>query len=403
MSKNNKQTKAVAKPKNAQPKPKTSTPFANAGSALAKTFGKLSGLGDLGPVGSLLGSGIGRIFGSGDYEMVGPSPDYNVLQGQIPKFSTTHATNIVTHREYLGDIAGTAAFNNTGYALNPGLSSTFPWLSAIASQYQQYKFHGLAFEFRPLITDYVTGGAPGVVVMATNYNSGAPIYESKQQMENSEFAVSVKPTNNLMHLIECKPDQTVLPTKYVRSSAVPSGEDPKTYDLGLFQFATQANPTQNLGELWCTYTIEFFKPIITYPMGSLHYVGTSTSKTNPLGTLYQMSGQLSWKATGSTITAREVSPGRNYLVSLLYNNGGVNYYNLPTLTLTGATFINEMQVGGSSVTPMPNTSVVTNNAGVTWTIQATSPIVTFSFDASGDVAIAGNVDLFLTVMDPTQY
>ena len=166
---NNKRVKAlvnkVAAMKLVKQKPKQSkqTPFSDVGRIVGNSAGRMLGMPQLSGIGKWLGSGIGSIFGSGDYAMTGPTPQYNILSGQVPQFSKTHATNIVSHREYLGDINGTTAFTNTTYPLNPGVSQTFPWLSTIAASYQQYKFHGLIFEFRPLITDFVTGGAPGVI------------------------------------------------------------------------------------------------------------------------------------------------------------------------------------------------------------------------------------------------
>jgi len=208
-NKNNKSKKQNNKRQN--------TPFADTGGIVGNKIGSYFGgnkiFRDLGKV---LGSGIGSIFGSGDYTMTGNKPGYNVLAGQMPKFSSSSATNVVSHREYLGDITGTAGFNNLVYPLNPGVSKTFPWLSTIAAGYQQYKFHGVVFEFRSLVTDFVTGGAPGVIVMTTNYDATSSSYISRQEAENAEFAVATKPTLNLMHMIECEGRQTQIPLHNVR-------------------------------------------------------------------------------------------------------------------------------------------------------------------------------------------
>jgi hypothetical protein len=253
MTNKSKQKKAnVARPKPKsnknqvqQSKPKKKpTPFSDVGSTLGTAIGSMFGGPGVGRnIGRWLGSGIGSIFGSGDYTMVGSRPSYNVLTNgtQIPKFSSTHATNIVCHREYLGDISGTVSFTNTAYPLNPGMFQTFPWLATQAQGYQEYKFHGLIFEFRPLITDFASTGLPGVIVMSTNYNADVPNYVNKQQMENAEFAVSTKPTMALIHGIECDMQQTILPQRYVRSGTVSSGQDLRLYDYGNFQFATQGN------------------------------------------------------------------------------------------------------------------------------------------------------------------
>lgn len=285
-----KQNKTVRKIGNKLKAMKVSTPFGDAGRIVGRTIGSMFGNGDIGSgVGKWLGTGIGSIFGSGDYTMAGAAPSYNVLTNntQIPKFSTGRQTNIVCHREYLGDIYGTTAFDNKLYPLNPGMSETFPWLSSVAGNYSEYRFHGLIFEFRPLTTDYANAGVPGVIVMSTNYNSDDPAYINKQQMENAEYAVSTKPTEPVIHGVECAPHLTIDPTKSVRTDALPAGKDVRNYDLGLFQLATQNNSAAvDLGELWVSYCVEFFKPQLptTIQGGSVdHFVRSSTTGLTALG------------------------------------------------------------------------------------------------------------------------
>lgn len=331
-------TKKKIKQKSSVAKPRKPTPFRDVGGIVGSQLGEMFRLPMLKGVGRWLGTGIGSIFGSGDYSLVGGLPKSNILMNgaQIPQFSSTNATNIVCHREYLGDVSGTSVFTNSSYPLNPGMNQTFPWLSTIAQNYQEYKFHGLIFEFRSLVTDFVTSGAPGVVIMATNYNSDAPNYVNKQQMENSEYAVATKPTVNLIHGVECATSQTVLPQSYVRSGPVPVGIDLRTYDLGNFQLATQGNPVQLLGELWVTYCVEFFKPILFSSPGlSGHISRILAGPTVPFG-------QTATLATGDlTITVLPsfdtivwpVVPGASYLVDINWK-GANTTITYPTFTFT---------------------------------------------------------------------
>jgi len=336
-------TKNVKKPQNPQQQPKQkSTPFRNVGGMLGGIAGSIFGNGEMGAnIGRYLGTGIGSIFGSGDYTMVGHEAKYNVLAGQVPKFSSTAATNIVAHREYLGDITGTAAFTNRNYPINPGSSTTFPWLSTIARNYEQYRFHGVVFEFRSMITDFVTSGAPGTVIMSTNYDSSAPLYTTKQQMENSEFAVSVKPTVNLMHMCECAVPQTVLPEKYVRETDGTSPGDTRLYDLGNFQFATASNPVQNLGELWVTYLVEFYKPILPIQNTADHYTSLTNTGLKMLGDnspLYTQSGigtSVTFSGNTSILTFPTSSSGRyTYSITVI---GGAAVWTSVSATYSNCT------------------------------------------------------------------
>lgn len=353
-----------------------STPFADSGSIIGRAAGSMFGYGQLGStVGRYLGSGIGQIMGSGDYQITGPPPEYNVLTApaQIPQFSTTHSTNIICHREYLGDIAGTASFDNTLYPLNPGISSTFPWLSSVADNYQEYKFHGLVFEFRSLITDFVTSGAPGVVVMATNYNADVPEYATKQQMENSEFAVSVKPTNNLIHGIECSSKETTIPQRYVRTGTVPANQDLRLYDYGNFQFATQSNPLQNLGELWVSYCVEFFKPILKpdvvgSPMTG-HTVRTAASNASPCGLIQQsLSGDIGLSSTG-TFVSYNATPGAIYVITF-------NWTGVSTVGITGGVF---NTTGGTAYPLFTDSGYGTNVEAAGVGTTSTSMMISYAF------------------------
>jgi hypothetical protein len=388
---------------NNQPKQKKAnkpTPFSDAGAIVGSRLGTMFNAPYLKGVGKWLGSGIGQIFGSGDYQMVGATPGYNVLcnGNQIPKFSTTKQTNIVCHREYLGDIAGTAGFSNTAYPLNPGMPNTFPWLATIAQNYQEYKFHGVIFEFRPLITDFVTNGAPGVVVMATNYNADALPYTTKQEMENSEYAVSVKPTRELIHGVECDTVQTVLPQLYVRSGAPPAGQDLRLYDLGNFQFATQTNPVQNLGELWVSYCVEFFKPILPTDVGG-NVLGTLTNRStftgaSPLGTIQlDISGDLG-ATFGPGSIAWNSQPGNLYIVTINWFATTPVAIVYPGITLVGLG--TNLVFNGKTAGPAfsPNTGVMSNRMCITAVYVSTLTVpgrVQVIIDGTGTFPTAGTV------------
>jgi hypothetical protein len=377
-NKNKTKRKVASQPKQKKQPP---TPFSDAGAIVGSKLGTMFNAPYLKGVGKWLGSGIGQIFGSGDYQVVGAIPSYNVMMNnQIPKFSTSKQTNVICHREYLGDILGTAGFNNTAYPLNPGMSQTFPWLSTIAQNYQQYKFHGVIFEFRPLITDFVTNGAPGVVVMATNYNADAVPYTTKQEMENSEYAVSVKPTRELIHGIECDVTQTTIPQLYVRNGVPPTGQDLRLYDLGNFQFATQVNPVQNLGELWVSYCVEFFKPILPNDVGGNVLSGfvTRTGVTNasPLGTALTQGtpfGDLSISVTNTVVTFF-ANPGNCYQLTFYWAGSVAAVAGFPAVTFSGLTQSSNLFAGfgPAGQYTAPTTAVSITAMTLTYLVRCTN-------------------------------
>lgn len=252
----------------------------------AKVGRELGALVGMPAVGSLVGGAIGRITGHGDYNITQNS----ILHGsQIPSFA--HGVNSVRvkHREYIGDISSTTGFINTLYPINPGLSSTFPWLSTIAANYDEYKFHGLVFEYRSTAANSVgsTNLSLGTVVAATEYNASLPQYVSKLQMTNSEFSSSCNVCDSLLHPVECKKSETVLGELYTRvNNPIATQQDIRLFDLGNFQLATMGCQAGGnvIGELWASYDIEFFKAkygvVSGTSIASAHYTATSGISTS---------------------------------------------------------------------------------------------------------------------------
>lgn len=247
-----------------------------------RILGAAAGKGVAGPAGQLLGGKlgsyahyIGKIFGSGDYVTAANAVKQNVLvnEGQIPQFVGSKDAIRVRHREFIGDIisSGTAnTFQIQGFAINPGVSATFPWMSAVCgATFQQYRTNGMVFEFRSMSADALnsTNTALGTVIMATDYDSADAAFTTKSQMENTEFGVSCKPSSCMLHAIECAPRLTTATELYVRGQAAPSGTDIRLYDWGKFYIATAGcqGTNVNLGELWVSYDITVFKAIQQIP------------------------------------------------------------------------------------------------------------------------------------------
>lgn len=257
--------------------------FTNAGAALGSSVGGKSGAVAGGLLGGLLNRALYALTGFGDYKVKS-----NALLDETngpPKVINRGKEFVIRHREYIQDMYSASgapnsvsAFAIQGYPIQPGSFTTFPWLASISDKFEQYRVEGMIFEFKSMYSDAVVtaNGSIGSIILATEYNAGAPAFPNKQAMENYEFAQSCKPSLSVLHPIECARSQSVLTELYVRTSTVPNNEDVKTYDFGDFYFASQGIPlgaagaAVNLGELWVTYQISFLKPKIV--TGSSSYV-----------------------------------------------------------------------------------------------------------------------------------
>lgn len=180
----------------------------------------------------------------------------------------------ITHREYISDVyapgvqnGSAVSFQNTAYNLNPGLAATFPFLSQIAQNYDEYEFVKLVFTYRSTTTDIgnSTTGQCGTVILCTNYNSASAPFTDKQSMLEYAHAHDCKLTEHMDHGVECDPAKTAMSTQlFVRSNPVVSNQDLKTYDKGIFQIAIANCPSAYngfpVGELWVEYSCMLRKP-----------------------------------------------------------------------------------------------------------------------------------------------
>nr|WAE42863.1 MAG: capsid protein [Cressdnaviricota sp.] len=255
------------------------------------------------------------ISGRGDYNIVSNSI-ISGSSGDVPQFENTGymRSTRIQHREYIMDVSSSTAFVNASFGINPTNAGLFPWLSTIASAFQEYKIHGLVFTYNSMSSDALnsTNTALGSVIMSTDYNAGSTPFANKQQAENSEYTVSCKPSESLQHGVECDPAQLVnqghLYISALGNGLAPTGEDIKTYNMGIFQFMTTGSQAAAvIGELWVSYDIELIKPVNnTKQVGGAHYFSnTGVTTTQPCGTVrtaYFDNIGLTWNLASTQLT-----------------------------------------------------------------------------------------------------
>lgn len=312
-----------------------------------------------------------------------------MLADAVPEFGMTHTGSNsirVRHREYLQDISSSSAFTTQGtFYINPGLSQTFPWLSQIASSFQQYKIHGLCAVFKSTSADAVssTNAALGSVIVSFNFNPTQPLFTNKQQQLETDFACDEKPTVSFIAPMECARSQTAIPELYVRQTGLASNQNQQLYDMALMQVSTQGSQAVfTAGELWLTYDIELIKPI------------TSLSSA---GYFYHlvMAGTISTSAYfGTTTTVPSTASNFSYINNYYYNNaviyfkwafysivygtGGSVATTAPTVTLTSGASQLVMFANGTSATFGSSGTTTSCLFNFAFTVTAPSAVITFS-------------------------
>lgn len=342
-----------------------------AAGALGKIAGSALGNGSLG---QLAGERLASYFGYGDYEV-----KHNSLMGVSTtaglKFEKDgrRGTRIV-EREYVGDIFsggtlvnGATTFDLRSFSINPGMSDTFPWLSNIAAQFEQYVPNGIIFEFKSTSSVYNgTNQALGALIVATDYDASDAPYINKLQMESADYAMSCKASDSLLHGVECDPSERGDDALYVRSGAVASNDNVKFYDLGNFQIATQGMSAAgvNLGELWVSYDFTFYKKQLVsgqlgYNLPFFSCYGTSgISLANPLGVPSYKAGNLPITIAGDKFTFPR------YIQSGIYECVFIS---------TAASWSGAFPILASfSNCTNVNNSLVGNPSSVDWTVIATA-------------------------------
>lgn len=409
--------------------------FARKGAQMGAKYGPLGAL-----AGKGLGAGLAAVTGYGNYSVRSNSlSKVSTSVDMIPQFVKNDHSVRVTHREFIKDLSvpnSPASFSNESFSINPANATLFPWLATLAKQYSQYKIHGMVFAYKSMSSDITAGGALGTIIMATNYNTIDRAFATKIEMENSEFAVSTKPSLSLVHAIECDPKYSGLDVLYVRDPSYETTDtsDRRFYDYGKFQLATSGLPGitgTTMGEIWVSYDIEFMKPIIGGNGLPLYTLGrTLVSRPNGATAVSSDGGEQVINFVGASLTpaastAYSVSPTtftvtgntaiRNVVTNLdseavrFYKNGtyivtylGVGPTSASTHTLGAFANANLIAITTSPV----GTAVVssTNNGGGcvphvcggTTTIDGYQYAISYRFVVTGIVGTSGSVSVQTT-------
>lgn len=223
-------------------------------------------------------------------------------------------TNI-KHRELIASVAGSSAFTVAfAFALNPGLASSFPWLSVQAQGWEQYKFNKLKFCYYTR-----TGTAtPGSVLLVPDYDAADTAPASEQIASAYRDVVEEVPW---IEEFSCSLDPVAMAEpgnrKYVRTGTLAPNLDIKTYDAGTLFLCTTDGTAVNWGKLWVEYDVDLYVPQL--PSGganlttSSKVVGSgSVSKAAIFGSNASITGGLTLTAAANTLVFG--SPGQ-YLVS----------------------------------------------------------------------------------------
>lgn len=248
----------------------------------AKELGKIiKGRGDYAESAAKIGSGIGswlgnkaglfmnKIFGSGDYEVqaqgVSDIRSNSLIAGSsVPAMHSDNAgASELFFHEFIGNVQMTTDFRVTSYPLDITSQLTFPWMSQIATNYQQWELVGCIFFLRSLSSNTAVAPTQGMgsVFGAIRYDVSSDQPTSKSEILNSMFASSARPSDNQALPVECSRKMTIIsPMKCIPIGVKPP--DLQFYQMGWLDIATEgaANSYPDALELHVTYHVRLLKP-----------------------------------------------------------------------------------------------------------------------------------------------
>lgn len=184
-----------------------------------------------------------------------------IRNGTGAKMMSNGNVTRVSHREFISDVSSASSgFSTVNFAINPGNVTAFPWLAAIAANYESYTFKKLNYRYVPLCPT----STQGRVTMAIDYDARDAVPTSKAVLSQYQGAIATPVWQQALYVA---PPQNLIKfakQRYVSGATTPASSDVKTYHVGQLILATSNTPATatSLGELWVEYDVEFQTPQI---------------------------------------------------------------------------------------------------------------------------------------------
>jgi len=263
----------------------------------------------------------------------------------------------VVDREQIAEVfsAGVGgAYKCDVYAIQPGLRTSFEWLSTIAKNFEEYEFKRLEFEFMPSVPTVVGGN----VYLAVDFDchDDAPI--TAKQFVTTSGSVEASIYRPVKLIVPRRNIKSLLKRHLVRTQNNGITER-LLYDIGNLMVATDHVGDTNsfMGKIYVNYEIHFFMP--QTDTGSLSWGaltnsnGTGSTAANMLGTPASCvpTGSIDViRVTDTTFTLSPLEIGAEYLVQCAL--GGTTMTGLMDLTspqLTPKTALNSVNTGANAL------------------------------------------------------
>jgi hypothetical protein len=282
---------------------------------------------------------------------------------------------VIKHKEFVKDLIGQGVpFSLILQAgLNPGNQFLFPWLSAIASRYESYRFRKVIFHFNTSCSTVT----PGYIAITTDYNYGDPAVVDKVHMMQYANTVKGPPWQNFSvalskeNLAKRKSYFVCDPMIAIGEGGLPSNTaDPTLYFTGRSMVAVGGQDGQSIiGDLWVEYEVELMTPEIANA-AELLFTGVKVDSNTAKGSTntQPLKGATVAQVTNQAQTVTEVASQLGNQIQFLQKFRGI---------------INTAYAG-TGITAVPTGAGIRAHADTTWTDEENVlPAAYSSINAAG--------------------
>lgn len=179
----------------------------------------------------------------------------SVQRNKGPQISMRNGRTVIKHRELLKRVTSATTFFSSSNRINPGIESTFDWLSGRAVGWEKYVF-------RKLSVEYVgrTGSATsGTVGLSFDYDTLDLDPVTEREFYANNGSVECAPWQR----VACAANRLIGRELFVRAGHTSTaGMDLKTYDAGKVIVAVSdgASAGDSWGKVYIDYEIELLNP-----------------------------------------------------------------------------------------------------------------------------------------------
>lgn len=287
---------------------------------------------------------------------------------KMPKIVRTSDRVRIVHSELVASVSGSVAFTQaSGFALNPGLAASFPWLSSQAQGWERYRFHKLRYCY------YTRTGSniPGSVMIVPDYDAADSAPVSEQIASAYRDVAEDAPWKNVCCELQSQSMNAIGPSRFIRLGALAANQDVKTYDSGNLFVFTMDGTAVPWGKLWVEYDVELITPQLNASGASI-MATQGIQSSNPdsatmLGTQVPVSGSSSLvTVAGEVVTFLQAG---TFLVNYFGHGTTVTVTAAPVAAAGGV--IIDQDAAGSGTAALAQAIQLTAVVGTTLTFNET--------------------------------